>query len=180
MNALSVIQYPSGRYGFVGSVPAVLAVETDDPSLIEVGARCGLDLAKRIGARRGKFIRGRAWDSRQEALAEAARHGFAVTNSGAPRMLSDTMRAADVSAIDFLAARYPRLLRAMKWAAILCDTEAGAALRDYVLARDGIYDRDLLRYGGGEAVCHFGGPVAVIEAAIRSRAVTRRLHGAAQ
>jgi hypothetical protein len=78
MNALSVIQYPSGRFGFVGSVPAVLSIETDDRSLIEVGARCGLGLAQRIAARRGKFIWARAWDSRQEALAEAARHGFSV------------------------------------------------------------------------------------------------------
>ena len=89
--------------------------------------------------------------------------------------LSAAMRAADMPAMDYLRARFPRLTRAMKWAAILCDTEAGAALRDYVLARDGIYDRDLLRYGGGEAVCHFGGPVAVIAAAIRWRAIVRRL-----
>ena len=76
MNALSIIQYPSGRYGFVGSVPAVLAVETDDPSLIEVGARCGLGIAARIAARRGKFIRTRTWDSREAAQEAAAGAGL--------------------------------------------------------------------------------------------------------
>src|SRR5256885_7009828 len=99
MNALSVIRYPTGRFGFVGSVPAVLAVETDDPSLIEVGARCGLGLAQRIAARRGKFIRSRAWDTREAALAEAARQGFSVE---LPRSaLARAMTAADVPALDY-------------------------------------------------------------------------------
>src|SRR5216683_622539 len=96
--------------------------------------------------------------------------GFIAVEPQPGSALTAAMHAADMPAMDYLRARFPRLTRAMKWTAILCDTEAGAALRDYVLARDGVYDRDLLRYGGGEAVCHFGGPVAVIEAAIRSRA----------
>lgn len=79
---------------------------------------------------------------------------------------------------DFLARRFPRLLNAMKGAAILCNSEATAALRDYVFARDGVLCRDLIRYGGGEAVCHFGGPLAVIQAARRyasmSLAMARR------
>jgi hypothetical protein len=77
---------------------------------------------------------------------------------------------------DTLAKRYPRLIQAMKWVAILCDTEAKAGLRDYVFARDGVYDQDLIRWGGGEAVVHFGGPLEVITSAIRSRHVARRAY----
>src|SRR5712692_4863501 len=41
--------------------------------------------------------------------------------------LAAAMHAADMPAMDYLRARFRRLTRAMKWAAILCDTEAGAA-----------------------------------------------------
>ena len=66
---------------------------------------------------------------------------------------------------DECAKRYPRLLRAMKWAACLSETEASATLRDL---RNGN-----ARYGGGEAVSHFGGPLAVLQAAKRCRHNTR-------
>lgn len=32
---LSIIQYPSGKFGFVGSVPYILAFESSDQSFIE-------------------------------------------------------------------------------------------------------------------------------------------------
>lgn len=54
--------------------------------------------------------------------------------------------------------RYPRLIRAMQWAAILSVTEA----RECIQA---IQERR----GSGEAVSHFGGPLAVLEAGIRCR-----------
>ena len=57
-------------------------------------------------------------------------------------------------------ARYPRLLRMMRWAAILSHGEAAGTLRDW---------RNGYRIGGGEAVWHFGGPEAVIRAGIRAR-----------
>jgi hypothetical protein len=78
MYSLSILECPNGRYMFVGSVPPQLAVETNDPSLIEVGARCGLGLAHKIAERRGKYIRTRTWDSLADAAAEAARLGYEI------------------------------------------------------------------------------------------------------
>lgn len=78
MYALSIIQYPSGRWGFVGSVPPELAVETNDGSLVEVGALCGIGIAKRIAERRGKYFRARVWETREAAEAEAQKHGYIV------------------------------------------------------------------------------------------------------
>jgi hypothetical protein len=66
-------------------------------------------------------------------------------------------------------ARYPRLVRAMQWVAILSSGEAACALRDYAGARNGQLPADLTRWGGGEAVAHFGGPLQVIQRAIKTR-----------
>ena len=65
--------------------------------------------------------------------------------------------------------RYPRLVTVMKWVAVLSSSEAACGLRDYAGARDGHLPADLIRYGGGEAVAHFGGPLKVIQAAIKAR-----------
>ncbi len=70
---------------------------------------------------------------------------------------------------DEIAVRYPRLIRSMKWVAILSDGEAACALRDY---RDGYGSEHF----GSEAVHHFGGPLAVIKAAIRARHTVARLY----
>lgn len=63
--------------------------------------------------------------------------------------------------------RYPRLTRAMMWAAVLSESEAACAIRDF---------RNGYAIGGGEAVAHFGGPAKVVRAAIqmRHRAPARR------
>lgn len=74
---------------------------------------------------------------------------------------------------DQCATRYPRLVRAMRWAACLSAGEAACTLRDIAHVRAGILPADYLRWGGGEAVSHFGGPRAVLEAAIRCRHITR-------
>jgi len=66
--------------------------------------------------------------------------------------------------------RYPRLATACQWVAILSRSEAGCALRDYRSPNP-----ELRRYGGGEAVAHFGGPEYVIRRAIQCRAVARAL-----
>lgn len=63
--------------------------------------------------------------------------------------------------------RYRRLTVCAQWAAILSDGEAGCALRDY---RNGTG-------GGGEAVMHYGGPLAVIRGAIRCRHIVRKIAG---
>jgi hypothetical protein len=54
--------------------------------------------------------------------------------------------------------RYPCLIRAMQWAAILSVHEARECIRAIQEKR-----------GSGEAVSHFGGPVAVFKAALRCR-----------
>jgi hypothetical protein len=64
-----------------------------------------------------------------------------------------------------LATRYPHLLRAMKWVAVLSDGEAESCLRDYKAG---------LAYSG-EAVNHFGGTKAVIERAIACREPARNI-----
>jgi hypothetical protein len=60
--------------------------------------------------------------------------------------------------------RYPALLGAMKWAAILSTTEAVDCIRALQENR-----------GSGEAVSHFGGPGAVFKAAMRCRRFSRAL-----
>ena len=59
-----------------------------------------------------------------------------------------------------------RLIRAMKWVAILSESEAAACIRDH---------RDGLAYSG-EAVNHFGGTRAVILAAWKARGNVRRYY----
>lgn len=54
-----------------------------------------------------------------------------------------------------------RLMRHMQWAAILTHNEARSAIVAH-RQRDG-------RWGGSEAVVHYGGATAVIQAAIRLR-----------
>ncbi len=61
--------------------------------------------------------------------------------------------------LDECITRYPRLIRNMRFVAILSVTEAGACLRDF---------RNGSEYSG-EAVNHFGGTRAVIERAIKIR-----------
>ena len=94
--------------------------------------------------------------------------------------LLDEMRASPLANYDFMVERFPRLARAMQWAAILSSSEAGCALRDYVQARDGVFgDRgdDIMRWGGGEAVAHYGGPRKLIRnaASYRVRSAINRL-----
>lgn len=60
------------------------------------------------------------------------------------------------------ARRYPRLLRAMRWAACLADLEAQSAIIMHRAGHD----------CAGEAVNHFGGCLKVIRAGIRCRNVT--------
>jgi hypothetical protein len=59
--------------------------------------------------------------------------------------------------------RYPALLRAMRWAAVLSCTESADCIR-------ALQERRL----SGEAVNHFGGPLAVLDAAIRCRHLAHR------
>lgn len=83
MNALSVIQLPNGRYGFVGRVPDCLAVE-GDADLREAARQCGMGIARRIAERTGRKIRNRSWASLHEALKAAEDAGYEVTCASNP------------------------------------------------------------------------------------------------
>lgn len=72
--------------------------------------------------------------------------------------------------------RLPRLVHFCKQAGILTTGEACSGIRDYRLARFSIkadsilenkWGKDMMRYGGGEAVSHMGGPGKLIECAIQ-------------
>ena len=67
--------------------------------------------------------------------------------------------------------RWPRLLAACRWAAILSAGEATSMLQVWPCYRG----KDGERFAGGEAVCHFGGPRRVLHAAIRSRHVVAKM-----
>lgn len=69
-------------------------------------------------------------------------------------------------------AKTARLLRNVQWVACLSEGEALACIRDYRAARD-TQNSDLLRWGGGEAVTHYGGPAAVIARAVVMRQTLR-------
>ena len=71
---------------------------------------------------------------------------------------------------DWIEARYPRLIRAMKFAACLCDLEAISCIQMHLAGH---------AYAG-EAVNHYGGNVAVLRGAIRCRHATIRAYGPRQ
>lgn len=87
------------------------------------------------------------------------------------------------------AARYPRLIRKMQWVAILSSSEAACALRDYRSAREALtgnspyqdatgrhcwkaWGADMLRFGGCEAVAHYGGLQKLVNRAVECRHVS--------
>ena len=75
LGPLTVLQYPSGRWGFVGSVPAELAFNFEDLRDVQCAQSSGFRIAASIAAREGRTFSTRAWDSEADALAEAARLG---------------------------------------------------------------------------------------------------------
>jgi hypothetical protein len=70
---LSIIQYPSKRWGFVGKVPMDLAWE-GSPEDIAIGVRHGFGLVK------GR-VKSLSWQTKEEALAAATEKGYSVANS---------------------------------------------------------------------------------------------------
>lgn len=74
---LHVIKYPSGRYGFVGNVPKVLAFEGSE-SDCEIARVHGAGLARKIAERNGRTLTTRTWDVEAAAVACAESHGFKI------------------------------------------------------------------------------------------------------
>jgi hypothetical protein len=75
--ALHIIQYPTGRFGFVGLVPAALAFEgsTED---METARKCGPGLARKIAERNGRAFTTLVWDTEDEARKAATDLGYSV------------------------------------------------------------------------------------------------------
>lgn len=71
-SAAHVIQYPSGRWGFVGKVPASLAYEYDSEDDVMTALQIGPGIAARIAAKAGRTFKTRSWSSQDEALAAKA------------------------------------------------------------------------------------------------------------
>ena len=67
INTLHIIQYPSGRFGFVGKVPVEIGYIDATPEKLK---------AMRHGARFGPKVR--TFDTYQDALAFAESHGYSV------------------------------------------------------------------------------------------------------
>lgn len=74
--SLSVIRYPSGKYGFVGNVPAVLAYEWQDEGDLQAAKQCGPGIARKIAERNGRIFNTRVWATEAEAIAARAAAGF--------------------------------------------------------------------------------------------------------
>jgi len=66
---LSIIQYPSGRFGFAGKVPLHLAFEYSDMKYVDMARQHGLSLAQSIAKKEGGFITSRAFETREAAEA---------------------------------------------------------------------------------------------------------------
>jgi hypothetical protein len=86
--------------------------------------------------------------------------------------------------------KWPRLVKCMQWVACLSKSEAACAIRDYRDARAALmgdkpygtampgtwtladlfqWGEDIMRWGGCEAVAHFGGPRAVVQSVTSRR-----------
>lgn len=79
MLGLHVIKYPSGRYGFVGSVPQVLAHE-GSPEDLATARTSGPGLARKIAERNGRTFKTLAWDTEADAVAFAKARGIEVAS----------------------------------------------------------------------------------------------------
>lgn len=66
-----IIQFPSGKFGFVGKVPVSLAYEYDSEDDVKVALQAGPGFARKIAERHGRTFRTRVWDTEAAAL-EAA------------------------------------------------------------------------------------------------------------
>jgi hypothetical protein len=71
---LNVIQYPSGRWGFVGRIPLSLAFAAPDGSPADPKEA---DIRRQFGGSFGR-VKARSWESRAAAIADAKALGFEV------------------------------------------------------------------------------------------------------
>ena len=77
---LSLIKYPSGRWGFVGRVPSDLAFIYEDKSDLDAALHSGPRIARLIAQRHGRVFIQRSWESEAAARTEAAALGYVISN----------------------------------------------------------------------------------------------------
>jgi len=78
--ATHIIQFPSGRFGFVGVVPFALKFAADRITPAEVRACMSDTIARQLAEGRGGYLRLLTWATRDEALRYARARGFPVVN----------------------------------------------------------------------------------------------------
>lgn len=76
---LSLIKFPSGKWGFVGHVPTELRFEYSDPKYLRTASDFGVGIAASIATREGGYIRTRTWESETAARMTASELGFSVS-----------------------------------------------------------------------------------------------------
>jgi len=76
---LHIIRYPSGRYGFVGRVPAVLAYDGQHAGDLATAASSGPRIARLIAEGEGRTLNVLSWGSEADARAAAEVAGFSVS-----------------------------------------------------------------------------------------------------
>lgn len=115
------------------------------------------------------FVRGQAWFV--VGLTEDG-EALQLRRGGTPgRITRSQLKSALLyPSHEEILVRYPRLIGAMREAAILTEGEAVGAIVGYIV--NGPFDQ------GSEAVSHFGGSGRVIEAALRMRHIAARKHRA--
>ena len=93
---LHVIQFPSGKWGFVGNVPSDLSYEQKDgtPATSEQ-----ISNIKQFGAGFVSGVRKRGWDTKEQAIAEAARLGHKPLNAEKP-IEKDALRQINDRTVD--------------------------------------------------------------------------------
>jgi len=66
---LNIIQYPSGRWGFVGKVPTALAFEYSDEKYMDIAHNHGEGIAKAIAKNEGGIFKSRSFETLEAAQA---------------------------------------------------------------------------------------------------------------
>lgn len=74
----NLIQFPSGKYGFVGRVPVDLAWAYESIEDVKNAQHAGPGIAARIAKREGRTFSARVWDTDAEARAAALALGAEV------------------------------------------------------------------------------------------------------
>ena len=67
--ALNIIQYPSGRWGFVGKVPHNLAFECSKQEYIDIACNHGVGIAEAIAKNEGGIFKSRSFETLEAAQA---------------------------------------------------------------------------------------------------------------